>query len=243
MDLFDRSGTVRRPPLRLLARNIADFLVPADRPGAAQALARAPRGDGQPVLVLPAFLKADGATLYLRRFLEQLGYDAHGWRLGINIGPTDAALDGSRRRLLELRRRHGRKVSLIGHSLGGVIAREIAKLEPGSVRQVITLCSPFRPPIASNVELAYRLFARWHSAAVPALWRDIAAAPPVPTTALFTRDDGIVSWTSCVEPPSARCESIEVTGCHTTMASNTQALALVADRLAQPEDGWQRYAG
>jgi pimeloyl-ACP methyl ester carboxylesterase len=242
MDLFDRSGAVKRPPLRLLARNIADFLVPPDRTGAAQVLARAPRGDGHAVLVLPAFLKGDGATAYLRRFLSQLGYEAHGWRQGVNIGPTAAALEGTRRRLLELRRRQNRKVSLIGHSLGGVIAREIAKQEPASVRQVITLCSPFRPPIASNVELAYRLFAPWHSTDVRTLWRDLASAPPVPTTAVYTRDDGIVSWTSTVEPPADFRESIEVAGCHTTMACNSRALAIIADRLAQPEDNWQRYA-
>src|SRR4051812_28351832 len=110
MELFDRSGAVRRPPLRLLARNLADFFLPPDRAAAARALGAAPRGDGHPVLVLPAFLKGDGATLYLRSFLARLGYEPHGWHQGVNTGPTDAALEGSKRRLLELRRRHGRKV-------------------------------------------------------------------------------------------------------------------------------------
>src|SRR5258706_11919218 len=198
MDLFDRSGAVQRPPLSVLARNIVDFFIPADRAAAARRVGAAPRGDGHPVLVFPAFLKGDGATRYLRNFLAQLGHDPHGWHQGVNIGPTDPALEGSKRRLLELRRRHGRKVSLVGHSLGGVIAREVAKQAPDSVRQVITLCSPFRPPIASNVELIYRFFARWHSTSVETLWRDVASAPPVPTTAIYSRDDGIVSWTSCV---------------------------------------------
>src|SRR5690349_12004876 len=85
MDLFDRSGAVQRPPLRLLAHNIVDFFMPPDRAAAARALGAAPRGDGHPVLVFPAFLKGDGATLYLRKFLAQLGHDPHGWHQGVNI--------------------------------------------------------------------------------------------------------------------------------------------------------------
>jgi pimeloyl-ACP methyl ester carboxylesterase len=239
--LFDRSGAVRRPPLRLLVRNLADFCRPPDRRGAARLLATAPRGDGHPVLVLPAFLKGDASTLYLRRFLAALGYESYGWRLGINIGPTAAALEGTEQRLRALRRRHAGKVSLIGHSLGGVIAREAAKKAPGSVRQLVTLCSPFTPPIASNVELAFRLFAPWHSRALPTLWADLGTPAPVPTTAIYTLSDGIVSWTSCVEQPGPQRESIEVAGCHTTMASNTRALAIIADRLAQPDGTWRPF--
>ena len=240
--LFDRSGAVRRPPLHLLVRNLADFFLPADRSGATRALAAAPRGDGHPVLVLPAFLKGDRSTAYLREWLRALGYTPYEWRLGTNIGPTEAALRGSERRLVELRRRHGRKVSLIGHSLGGVIARETAKQTPASVRQVITLCSPFQPPIASNVELPFRLLARWHSPTVPGLWAGLATPPPVPSTAIYTRDDGIVSWQSCLEVPGAERDNVEVAGCHTTMASNTAALVVIADRLAQPEGDWRPYA-
>jgi pimeloyl-ACP methyl ester carboxylesterase len=239
--LFDRSGAVRRPPFRLLVRNLADFCRPPDRRGAAALRAVAPRGDGHPVLVLPAFLKGDSSTLYLRRFLEDLGYVPYGWRLGVNIGPTAAALEGSERRLRAIRRRHARKVTLIGHSLGGVIARETAKKVPGSVRQLVTLCSPFAPPIASNVELAFRLFAPWHSRELPTLWAELGTPAPVPTTAIYTLSDGIVSWTSCVEQPGHQRESIEVAGCHTTMASNTRALAIIADRLAQPEGFWRPY--
>jgi pimeloyl-ACP methyl ester carboxylesterase len=241
--IFDRSGVVRRPGLALVMREMIDYVAPNDVAGAARVVAGAPRGDGHPVLVLPALLKSDRATLYLRRHLEGLGYAAYGWRLGTNIGPTDRALDGSERRLRELRRRHARRVTVIGHSMGGLIAREIARRAPSSVRQVVTLCSPFRPPIASTVELAFRLLSPWHSARVPELWATLPVPPPVPTTAIYTRTDGIVSWQSCCDTPGPEHESIEVTGCHTTMARNATALAIIADRLAQPEDAWRPYAG
>ncbi len=240
-ELFDRTGTVRRPSRALFAGEMLDYWRPADTAGGARVVATASRGDGHAVLVLPALLKSDASTAYLRRHLDQLGYDAHGWRLGTDIGPTDKALDGSERRLRELRRRHGRKVSLVGHSMGGLIAREIAKRSPESVRQVVTLCSPFRPPIASNVELAFRLFAPWHSRRVPELWATIAEPPPVPTTAVYTRSDGVVSWQSCCDAPAFEHESVEVTGCHTTMARNAGALRVIADRLAQPEGAWRPY--
>ncbi len=239
--IFDRTGAVRRPGLPLVAREMRDFLRPDDAAAAARVVAAAPRGDGHPVLVLPALLKSDRQTAFLRRQLEALGYAAHGWRLGVDIGPTDKALDGSEQRLLALRRRHGRPVSLIGHSMGGLIAREIAKRAPASVRQVITLCSPFRPPIASNVELVFRMLSPWHSRRVPELWASLPTPPPVPTTAIYTCEDGIVSWQSCCDQAGPQHESIEIAGCHVTMARNSAALAVIADRLAQPDGAWRPY--
>jgi pimeloyl-ACP methyl ester carboxylesterase len=241
--IFDRTGTVRKPARLLMMREMIDYLAPGDAAGVAAALAHAARGDGHPVLVLPALLKSDRATVFLRGQLGRLGYDAHGWGLGSNIGPTDRALDGSEGLLRALHRRHDRRVSVIGHSMGGLIAREIAKRAPGAVRQVITLCSPIQPPIASNVELIFRLLSPWHSPRVPELWAGLAMPPPVPTTAIYSRTDGVVSWQSCRDITGPQRESIEVRGCHTTMARNTGALVVIADRLAQPEDRWRPYAG
>ena len=240
--LFDRTGGVARPGLPLIMREVIDYWRPGDARAAARVVAAAPRGDGHPVLVLPALLKGDRATEFLRDHLERLGYVAHGWGLGLDIGPTDRALEGSERRVRELHQRHGRKISVIGHSMGGLIAREIGHQAPETVRQVITLCSPFRPPIATNVELILRLFAPFHSRRVPALWANLPNPPPVPTTAIYTRTDGVVSWQSCCDAPTAIQESIEVIGCHTTMARNPDALAIIADRLAQPEGTWRAYA-
>jgi pimeloyl-ACP methyl ester carboxylesterase len=239
--IFDRSGAVQRPARALMVREMLDYLAPSDAAGAADAVAAASRGDGHPVLVLPALLKSDRATRFLRRRLDELGYIAAGWGLGTNIGPTDRALDGSEAALRALQRRHGRRVSVIGHSMGGLIAREIAKRAPGAVRQIITLCSPIQPPIAANVELLFRLLSPWHSARLPALWADLPTPPPVPATAIYTRTDGVVSWQSCRDVAGPERENIEVTGCHTTMARNAGALAIIADRLAQPEGAWRPY--
>jgi pimeloyl-ACP methyl ester carboxylesterase len=232
--IFDRSGRVQRPARSLVLREMLDFFRPGD--------AAAPRGDGHPVLVLPALLKSDGATAFLRRHLESLGYAVYGWQLGVNIGPTDRALDGSERRLRALAARHGRRVSLIGHSMGGLIAREIAQRAPDAVRQIITLCSPIQPPIAANVELIFRLLSPWHSPRLPELWARLSTPPPAPATAIYTRTDGVVSWQSCCDAPGPERESVEVAGCHTTMARNPAALAIVADRLALPEGSWRAYA-
>ena len=102
-----------------------------------------PTGDGHPVLVLPGLLAGDGSTWILRRILRRLGYRAYGWGLGRNIGPTPHAVDGMIELLNQLYTRHNAPVSLIGWSLGGIFARNLARNHPSAVRQVITLGSPF----------------------------------------------------------------------------------------------------
>jgi pimeloyl-ACP methyl ester carboxylesterase len=106
-------------------------------------LAVAPRGDGHGVLVLPGLLASDSSTIPLRAFLRHLGYDVRGWDLGRNHGPTEVILAGLPQALLDHAERTGRPVSVIGWSLGGVYARELARQYPKQVRQVITLGSPF----------------------------------------------------------------------------------------------------
>jgi len=128
-------------------------------------LARAPRGDGHPVLVLPGWLASDRSTWALRRFLRDRGYHVHGWRLGRNLGPDAGTVAGLGRRFVALRARHGQKLSLVGWSLGGIYARELARRFHGDVRQVITLASPFRAPSASSVA---RFYPRRRSQAGPA---------------------------------------------------------------------------
>src|SRR4051794_9284496 len=107
-------------------------------------LARSPRGDGHSVLVMPGLAASDRSTEVLRRFLRRLGYDVHGWGLGRNAGPTTAMLDGVGRRFADLYGRGDKQISLIGWSMGGIFARRLARLNPESIRQVITLGSPFR---------------------------------------------------------------------------------------------------
>src|SRR5215831_17014221 len=114
-------------------------------------LRRAPAGDGHPVLVLPGFMASDFSTRALRRFLRDKGYRTHGWKLGRNLGPNQATIAAMVGRLRDLEQRYDRRVSLIGWSLGGIYARELARAMPELVRQVITLASPFRDVEAVNV--------------------------------------------------------------------------------------------
>ncbi len=230
------------PPLHHTLLGAAAHLVPL-RPGmVAGALKVAPRGDGHPVIVVPSFLRGDGHTAPLRRFLAGCGYAVEGWGLGTNLGPTASALDGIETLLAAVHRRHGRKVTLIGHSLGGVIARELAKQHQGQVRQLVVLASPIRLPTASPLEPVYKLLARWHSIDPTGAAAEFNTPPEVPVTAIYTRSDGIVAWQSCREVEGAVRESIEVRGAHGTMVRNLAAWRIIADRLAQAEGEWRRYA-
>ena len=241
MTTIDAFARPKLPPLHLTLLGVAAHLVPP-RPGmVATALKTAPRGDGHPVIVLPSFLRGDGHTAPLRRFLAGCGYAVEGWGLGTNLGPTAAALDGIEALLAATHRRHGRKATLIGHSLGGVIARELAKQHPEQVRQLVLLASPIRQPTASPLEPVYRLLTRWHRIDAASAAAQLNAPPETPVTALYTKSDGIVAWESCREIEGARRESIELRGAHGTMVRNPAAWRIIADRLAQPEGEWRRY--
>jgi pimeloyl-ACP methyl ester carboxylesterase len=227
------------PSLALTLIDTAAHFVPV-KPGTMRAaVKKAPQGDGHPVLVVPSFLRSDRHTASLRRFLKGCGYQAYGWKLGVNIGPTATALDGIDALLQEIYRRHGRKVTLIGHSLGGVIARELAKKYPEMVRQLILLASPIRLPTASPLEPVYKLLSRWHRIDAAASIAVLNTPPDVPVTALYTCSDGIVTWQSCLEIEGPRRESIAIVGAHGTMVRNARAWRIIAERLAQPEGSWE----
>lgn len=229
------------PPLHHTLLGAAAHLVPL-RPGMVViALKAAPLGDGHPVIVVPSFLRGDGHTAPLRRFLASCGYAVEGWGLGTNLGPTAAALDGIETLLGAVHRRHGRKVTLIGHSLGGVIARELAKQHPDQVRQLLVLASPIRLPTASPLEPVYKLLARWHSVDPAGSAAEFNTPPDVPVTAIYTKSDGIVAWQSCREIEGACRESIEIRGAHGTMVRSLAAWRIIADRLAQREGDWRPY--
>ena len=209
-------------------------------------MASVPRGDGHPVLVLPGFMTSDTSTRVLRRFLRTLGYDAHSWNLGRNLGPRAIGQQGEKliERLREVHELTGQKVSLVGWSLGGVMARLLARKAPDAVRQVVTLGSPFAgSPRASNVWRLYELMSgtsiddhnhRHHLA-------EVAAAPPVPSSAIYTKGDGVVAWENCREVESELAENIEVRGSHMGLGVNPAVLYAVADRLARKEGDRRRF--
>jgi pimeloyl-ACP methyl ester carboxylesterase len=231
---IDRPGLARLLPEGRVVFEVA-ALVPAY-----PLLQRAPKGDGHPVLVLPAFMTSDFSTRALRRFLRECGYALHGWRLGRNPGPTQETVTGLVQRLGELRKRYDRRVSLIGWSLSGVYARELARAFPSDVRQIITLASPFRNLEANN--LPAFLLARRREHPDEAAFRARLQAPlPVPVTAIYSRSDGIVAWQSCAVEPSASSENIEVESSHLGIAHHPVVLLTIADRLAQAEGAWKPF--
>lgn len=233
----DATGRLRPPGLGLLlAETRAVFELNASVL-LAPLLMRAPRGDGHPVLALPGFLATDLSMLPLRRYLRELGYDAHAWRMGRNIGGVARVRSALRHRLGEVFSTTGRKVSLVGWSLGGVYARALALEAPEEVRYVITLASPFANDVrATNATRLYETLSGEKVEDHSELRDAIAGELPVPTTSIYSRGDGIVNWRTCVLRPSERAENIEVfCASHIGIAFNPAALWAVANRLAQPE--------
>jgi pimeloyl-ACP methyl ester carboxylesterase len=203
-----------------------------------------PQGDNHPVLVFPGFLASSRSTQPLRQYLADLGYRSHRWKLGYNMGYSYKLHYGMRDRVTRLVERYGERISLIGWSLGGVYARELAREMPDIVRQVITLGSPFRGhPSSSNVYKIFNMFSEVPYEKMPyAFLENMAHPPPVPTTAMYTRGDGVVAWQSTVELSDRYdVENIHVGGAHMGLGFNPRVLFALADRLAQPEGQWRRF--
>ena len=203
-----------------------------------------PQGDGHPVLVLPGLAANDVSTITLRNFLRERGYAPYPWNFGFNFGPRSGVLNGCIEHVREIEQLHGRKVSLLGWSLGGIYAREIAKAVPKLTRSVITLGTPFTgDPKATNAWRLYELVSRQKVADTrhQARERAIATPPPVPTTSLYSKSDGIVAWRCCLNPSGKQLENIEIQASHFGMGLNPMALFAIADRLAQPEGKWKPF--
>lgn len=241
IDMASESVPIRRPRRGLFLLEGRAFLELAALLPAYPALRRAPRGDGHPVLVLPGFLAGDFSTRALRAFLRDRGYGAHGWRLGRNLGPNPELLGRLVERFRELRQRYDRKLSLIGWSLGGVYARELARNFPSDIRQVITLASPFRDLSATSVPPLLRRFGGRHRPASDSRRAQLGEPIPVPATAIYSKSDGIAAWQSCLEPPSPLSENIEVESSHLGIGHHPVVLLTIADRLAQPEGQWEQF--
>lgn len=204
-------------------------------------LQNAPKGDGHPVLVLPGMIAGDFSTWPLRRFLQTRGYAAYPWDLGLNYGPRQEIVRGLVRRVRELHEEHGRKVSLIGWSLGGALACALAARMPKRVRQVITLGSPLQAH--AHATNAWRIFelVSGYRANDPHLARIGGKSLQAPLTAILSRSDGVVNWRMSVAPPGPQRESIEVTASHLGLGANAAVLWAIADRLAQAEGAWRPF--
>jgi pimeloyl-ACP methyl ester carboxylesterase len=236
------------PPSIFLAmteapRSVFEF---GSLPLASPWLATAPKGDGHPVLVLPGFVTTDVSTAVLRNYLDWLGYDAHAWELGRNLGPRAIGAEGEKliARLDEVFEETGKKISLIGWSLGGMMARQLARRRPDKVRQVITLGSPIvGDPRSTTVWRMYEMMTgqRIDDAAVKAQLEESALPPPVRSTAIFSKGDGVVAWQNCLEPAAETTDNIEVYGSHCGLGVNPAVLYATADRLALDEGQWRPF--
>lgn len=214
-------------------------------------LRKLPSGDGHPVIVFPGFLASDHSTRPLRSLLSDLGYDTHGWGLGRNIF-TDQRMLAKLPLLLEkIHAETGKTVSLIGWSLGGVYARELAKAMPNKVRCVISLGSPISG--RSDHTNASNLFQVINGAPNGAGMEELAAQidvnrpPPVPTTSIYSKTDGVVHWRGSVQavhpfPINPQTENIELPASHLGLGVNAFAMVAIADRLAQQEGAWRPFA-
>ncbi|MEM6631312.1 MAG: alpha/beta hydrolase [Bacteroidota bacterium] len=205
----------------------------------ARFLAERNYGDQHPVLVLPGFMASDTSTAPLRKFLTQSGYEAYGWELGRNTAKIEF-LEPLLEKLDSIYETHGEKISLIGWSLGGVFARQLAKAKPGLIRQVITLGSPFKGvKEANNVAWIHDLIAKRKKMDIdPALFTEMPLPAPVPTTAIYTKEDGIVPWQLCLEQEDDIHQNIQVRGSHFGLGVNPTVLEIIADRLLHNRENW-----
>ncbi len=207
-------------------------------------LQRAPAGDGHSVMIFPGLAASDTSTVPLRKYLQSLGYDVSGWHQGNNFGPRAGVLETAKRHVREAFESSGRKLSLVGWSLGGIYAREIAKEIPQYVRAVITLGTPFAGgPRSTN---AWRLYEAVSGRDIDRETDryNLPQAPSVPTTSIYSKSDGIVAWQASIQRPSKRTpqtENIEVLASHFGIGLNPSAWWAVADRLAQLEGQWNAF--
>lgn len=214
----------------------------ASLPANLSKLTKASRSTGRPVLVIPGFGTTDRSTFVLRTYLGWLGYRVYGWGMGRNLGAKTIGLHNERliKRLDDVYRQSGQQVTLVGWSMGGIMARMISRVRPDQVELIVTLGAPFSGnPFANS---AWKLYERLsgHSLSHPLARAQIAESklpPPVPSVSLFSKSDGVVAWQSCLEPDHSHTLNIEVKSAHCGFGFSPHVLQIVAERLARPFDG------
>jgi triacylglycerol lipase len=199
-----------------------------------------PRGDGRPVMLIPGFLSGDWSLTALSNWLERIGYKAHRSGILFNVQDSESLLAGLRHRLVKIEAAAGSRVSLVGHSRGGLLAKVLSQRRPQSVEQVITLGAPLADTtdlalvtrhavgvVKTANELAYgrRLSAEGRFA------HDLRLPPAVPTTSIYTRSDDVVNFRSCLRPD---IPSLSVWGSHNGLLVNPEVYRLLGRLLARP---------
>ena len=199
------------------------------------ALARQPRGNGEPVLVLPGYGAGDGSTIILKGYLRLLGYRARGWGLGKNHGAASDSLPRLLRRLGNLSRRSKQKVAIIGWSFGGYLARELARERPDLVRLVITLGTPVvgGPKYTAAAESYRKRGIDIEAIAAEVEQRNRIGNLEVPVVAFYSRKDGLVAWQACIDHQTPNIEHVEVKAAHLGFGFSADVYKVIAQRLTQ----------
>ncbi len=176
-----------------------------------------------PVLVIPGLGGGNVWTIGLRRTLDVLGYEVHGIRPGSQHGTPGMVVDAFAERIEELSSEAQRPISIVAWSVGGAYARQAAYLRSPRVRQLITLGSPLDGP--------------WYTRRTQAA----KGVLPFPTTAIYSRTDGIYDWHRCLQPEGVHSENVEIFSSHFGMSTNPLALRVITDRLTQSVESWHPF--
>jgi len=205
-------------------------------------------GDGHPVVIFPG-LGADGTSVsILRAHCQQLGYAAFDWGQGFNTGPRGelgAWLEDLADQVSVQLAKHAKPATLIGWSLGGLYARELGKLLAPQLRQVITIATPFNGSADDSSAGWLSSVLGGSAASIDPAWIErLRSPPPIRTTSIYSRSDGVVAWETCRHDKRSRLvQDIEVDGSHMGMGWNREVLNIVADRLGQDAGPWRPYVG
>jgi pimeloyl-ACP methyl ester carboxylesterase len=228
------------------------FLELALLPASLPLLMQAPPGDGHPVLLVPGFMAGESTLVALKVFLQNKGYDVHTWGLGRNVGFRSKHANALPQKIRYLHHTTGRKVSLVGWSLGGVFSMYGAQSTVECVRSIVTLGSPVSVDMVGNqspptLKALYRLVSHRLGASAHLMQPRAKAMREhrrlaIPTSCLYSLTDGVVPpQEATIDGDPAMHENIRVPGCHIGLGFNGIVLAIIADRLAQPEGDWKPF--
>jgi dienelactone hydrolase len=215
-DQFSRIRELRvvREPMRLALNALS--------------VSRQPRGEGRHVVVLPGFGTNDSSTVIMRAYLSRLGYKVSGWGLGVNTGQVAAQLQQTLDNVEQRHRNVGERVSLVAWSLGGVIAREVARDRPELVGSVVTFGTPLYGPRHTATSMSQQSPRR--DAIEEQILQRSSRPITRPVTSIYSRNDGVVSWQACVDPDPAT-NNVEVQSSHFGLGIDPDVLKVVAKAL------------
>jgi pimeloyl-ACP methyl ester carboxylesterase len=230
LNWYDPPAGTPRPRLRLMLGEVAHLGEPLRR-RLRPPLVVPPAAHKRYVMLLPGFAANEEKMRPMAEALERAGHKAKRWGLGWNLGPSEENLAALARRLVEIHARYGEKIYLVGWSLGGLFARELAKLHPECVAKVVTMGSPFsQSPYANNVWRAYQMVTG-HSVAAPPVASVLSEKPPVETVALWSPRDGAIAPRSACGLPGERDRARALRCTHMGFCYSPEAIMAVLEEL------------